>query len=177
MRSPSICGELYSEITQAHLSDINMETKQIKLCTGRVVGISDKLIDVATWAAVEDIYQSHGEQHRKYEYKESGTDLLFKTLKSGDKGEKNDLANRAQVLNRRYIKGLNAVGLTRQLTSKRLMVSGKIHYMKEMMKKEGMTLDELLATKAEEINTRYPVEKIYSNVLFGLKYRQLFESF
>ena len=81
-----------------------METKQIKLCTGRVVGISDRLIDVATWAAVEDIYQSYGEQDRKYEYKESGTDLLFKTLKSGDKGEKNDLANRAQVLNRRYIK-------------------------------------------------------------------------
>ena len=169
-----IAGELFSEITQARLGDIDMAAKAMKLCTGRVVNVSGKLIDVARWAAEEDYYRSYGVQERVHPYREEGTDVIFKTIAHKEGSEENDLVNKAQVLSRRYIKSLESVGLPRTLTPKRLMMSGKLHYIKGIVEKEGIPVEELLLKRGKEIDERYPVEKAKSTLLFMKKWGKYF---
>ena len=170
-----IAGEQFCEITEAHLSDIDMKAKTMRLCTGRVVDVSDKLIDVARWAAEEDSYQAYGVQDRVLSYREAGTDLLFKTIHNKERNDKNNQKNNSQILSRRYIKGLESVGMTRMLTTKRLMMSGKLDYIKRLMKREGLTLDEVLRTRTNEIDERYPVERTKSIPIFMKKYGNYFK--
>ena len=174
--TPAIAGELFCDITQAHFSDIDVETKTMKLFSGRTVDVSLKLIDVAELAANEEIYYSYGKQKKELPYREINTDVIFKTIGGINlMNETNSLINQAQSLSRRFIRGLDFVGLPRQLTAKRLMVSGKLDYMKGIYNKEEMPLEQFLKERGEEIDERYPVEKIRSIPMFMRKYGEYFK--
>ena len=167
-----ISGEFYREITAARLCDIDMEMKRIKLCTGREIPISDKLIDVATWAANEESYVAYG-TGRIYPYrKDDPDDLLFKITGFKQKVEERDIINTSQVMIRRYVKGLAFMGLPRQLTTKRLAVSGKIDYIRKLMKEENLSAEECIRLHREEIDSRYPVERLKSTPIFLKKYEK-----
>ena len=171
-----IAGELFCDITQAHFSDIDVETKTMKLFSGRTVDVSLKLIDVAELAANEEIYHTYGKQPKDLPYREVGTDLIFKTIGGMNlMNENNSLINQAQSLSRRFIRGLDFVGLPRQLTAKRLMVSGKLAFIKGLYNKEEMPLEQFLKERGEEIDERYPVEKIRSIPMFMRKYGEYFK--
>ena len=174
-----ICGKWYEEITSANLSDIhrgegNLAGGIMKLCTGRLVPVTPKFIDVANLAAEEKTYQSYMESGAVYKYRECPGGQLFKMSKNRAENLENDQKNKAQVLNRRYNHAIDFMGLPRQLTAKRLMVSGKLEYIKGIMVREGLPLEETIRKYADEINDRYPVEKFKgSYAAFMRKYRRI----
>ena len=61
------------------------------------------------------------------------------------------------------------------MTCKRLAMSGKLNYMKEIMVRENLTVEQVIRLHREEIDYRYPVEKLKSMSLFMKKYGKHFE--
>ena len=167
-----ICGKQFEEITKAKPSDISGNV--IHLCTGRIVAITSKLREVAESAATEEIYQSYGESGYGFKYR-ADDDYICKMVNNKRQNDGNDDKNRAQVLGRRYVNAVNYAGLPRQLTPKRLIVSGKIDYIKRIMEREGLPLEETLRKHREEIDYIYPVERLKSIPLFMKKYQKIIE--
>lgn len=177
-----IVGTGYIEITHAKYSDIDLEKKEIHLCTGRVLPVSSKLIDVAKWASEEENYHLYNDSlGRTFQYKDDDSaDLLFKGIKSGntmkkrsDTGSSN---SRAILVIRRFRNVQDYLGLPRQLTPKKLLLSGKINYMKNLMKKEDLSLEEVIKKHGEEIDYIYQTSVFNGNpASFIRKYGMFFE--
>ena len=68
------------------------------------------------------------------------------------------------------------LGLPRQLTPKKLLLSGKINYMKNLMKKEDLSLEEVIKKYGKEIDYIYQTSVFNGNpAAFIRKYRMFFE--
>lgn len=166
-------GDKFEEITKAKLNDIENHT--IHLCTGRTISVSSKFIEAAENAANEREYITNGKGGTEIanDFTEEDDGLIFKRLKRKLVTTGNVDHNRAQVLSRRFIKAEDAAGISRQMTPKRLMVSGKIHYIKELAKKENATdMRDFLLINKEEIDYKYPVAALKSVSMFLEKYSQ-----
>lgn len=164
-----ICGAEFCEITEAKISDV--EENIIHLCTGRDLKISSKLKDVIAETAMETTYETFGENQRIFPYRLEDSDKIFKMVRnvSGSASGK--------TVSKRYARCADAIGISRLITPKRLMLSGKFHYIKEVMRKEGLTIDEFLANDryVEEVNRIFEVDKIRSKMTFKNKYARVFE--
>jgi len=56
-----------------------------------------------------------------------------------------------------------------------MMLSGKIHFINEIMKRENIPIEEAIIKYKDEINFRYDVDKIISPTVFLRKYSQYFK--
>lgn len=166
-------GDKFEEITKAKLSDIENHT--IHLCTGRTISVSSKFIEAAENAASEAEYITNGKGGSEIanDFTEEDNGLIFRRLKRKLVTTGNVDHNRAQVLSRRFTKAEDAAGISRQMTPKRLMVSGKIHYIKELAKKENATdMRDFLLINREKIDSKYPVAALKSVSMFLEKYEK-----
>ena len=164
-------GDKFEEITKAKLSDIDDHT--IRLCTGRTISVSSKFIEASENAASEAEYITNGKGGSEIanDFTEEDDGLIFRRLKRKLVTTGNVDHNRAQVLSRRFIKAEDAAGISRQMTPKRLMVSGKIHYIKELAKNENVTdMRDFLLINKEVIDYKYPVAALKSVSMFLEKY-------
>lgn len=167
-----ICGIRYSEMTNATIADIH--GNMISLCSGREIPISSKLKDIAEFAVTEESYQTYGDTGKSIKYSDLNTaDIIFKVAKKNRPGN-NDSAM-TQIVCRRFGKATKYMGLPNRMTPKNMMLSGKIHFIKEIMKRENLPGEKVIVEYRDEINSRYDVDKIISPTVFLRKYGQYFE--
>ena len=168
-------GELFKEITAAKDGDIEGHT--IHLCTGRDLEITSKTIEAAEAALAEEEYVIVTDDREKtLPYRAEDDGYYFRRIRNHSGETQNELANKAQALSRRFIKAETSIGLSRKMTPKRLLLSGKINFIKQIMKREGDNdLERVLRNHREEIDARYPVERLKSVRMFVQKYGVFFE--
>lgn len=167
-----ICGIRYSEMTSLTIDDIS--GNKVTLRSGRVLPISDKLKEIAEFAATEESYQTYGPAGKVVKYSDlNSSGAIFKVIKKNR--PISDDSSMVQVVCRRFVKALDYLGLPKRMTIKNLMVSGKLNFIKCIMKREGKTVEEVIVDNRDEINARYDVDQIKSSAVFLRKYRQYFE--
>lgn len=167
-----ICGIRYSEMTSLKIDDISGNKATLR--SGRVLTISDKLKEIAEFAAAEESYQTYGPAGKVVKYSDlNSSGAIFKVIKKNRPIA--DDSSMVQVVCRRFVKALDYLGLPKRMTIKNLMVSGKLNFIKCIMEREGKTVEEVIVDNRDEINARYDVDQIKSSAVFLRKYRQYFE--
>ena len=167
-----ICGIRYSEMVNAIIDDIDGDV--ISLCSGRVIPISDKLKEIAEFAAAEESYQTYGPSGKCIKYSDlNPSGAIFKVVKKNRPIA--DDSSMVQIVCRRFVKALDYLGLPKRMTIKNMILSGKINFIKEIMNREGKSIEEVIIDNRDEINARYNIDQIKSSAVFLRKYRQYFE--
>lgn len=167
-----ICGIRYTEMTNATINDIHGD--KINLCSGRELPISDKLKEIANFAATEESYQTYGVTGKCIKYSDlNPNDIIFKVAKKNR--PITDDSSMVQIVCRRFVKAVDYMGLPKRMTIKNLILSGKIHLIKEIMQRENKSIEEVIIDNRDEINARYNIDEIKSSAVFLRKYRQYFE--
>ena len=167
-----ICGIRYTEMTHAKITDIHGD--MISLCSGRKIPISSKLKDISMLATEEESYQTYGISGRSIKYSDfNASDVIFKLAKKNRPGD--DDSAMTQIVCRRFTKAKEYLGMQDRMTIKNMMLSGKIHFINEIMKRENIPIEEVIIKYKDEINFRYDVDKIISPTVFLRKYSQYFK--
>lgn len=167
-----ICGIRYSEMVNAIIDDIDGD--MISLCSGRVIPISDKLKEIAEFAAAEESYQTYGPSGKCIKYSDlNPSGAIFKVVKKNRPIA--DDSSMVQIVCRRFVKAVDYLGLPKRMTIKNMILSGKINFIKEIMEREGKSIEEVIVDNRDEINARYNIDQIKSSAVFLRKYRQYFE--
>lgn len=167
-----ICGIRYSEMVNATIDDIDGDV--ISLCSGRVIPISDKLKEIAEFAVAEESYQTYGPSGKCIKYSDlNPSGAIFKVVKKNRPIA--DDSSMVQIVCRRFVKALDYLGLPKRMTIKNMILSGKINFIKEIMEREGKSIEEVIVDNRDEINARYNIDQIKSSAVFLRKYRQYFE--
>ena len=137
-------GKEWEEVANARLSDINLDTNVITLCTGRQLKISDELKNYAIEASKEEFIHTATK-----EYKVSPTepsDLIVKTK------------NRKNADDASYRKGIRCfIRVNKMLkdegivaTAANIENSGKIEFVNERASEADMTAEDWLSIKENE---------------------------
>ena len=167
-----ICGIRYSEMVNAIIDDIDGDV--ISLCSGRVIPISDKLKEIAEFAAAEESYQTYGPSGKCIKYSDlNPSGAIFKVVKKNHPIA--DDSSMVQIVCRRFVKAVDYLGLPKRMTIKNMILSGKINFIKEIIEREGKSIEEVIVDNRDEINARYNIDQIKSSAVFLRKYRQYFE--
>ena len=167
-----ICGIRYSEMVNATIDDIDGD--EISLCSGRVIPISDKLKEIAEFAVAEESYQTYGPSGKCIKYSDlNPSGAIFKVVKKNRPIA--DDSSMVQIVCRRFVKALDYLGLPKRMTIKNMILSGKINFIKEIIEREGKSIEEVIVDNRDEINARYNIDQIKSSAVFLRKYRQYFE--
>ena len=167
-----ICGIRYSEMVNAIIDDIDGDV--ISLCSGRVIPISDKLKEIAEFAAAEESYQTYGPSGKCIKYSDlNPSGAIFKVVKKNRPIA--DDSSMVQIVCRRFVKAVDYLGLPKRMTIKNMILSGKINFIKEIIEREGKSIEEVIVDNRDEINARYNIDQIKSSAVFLRKYRQYFE--
>ena len=167
-----ICGIRYSEMVNAIIDDIDGDV--ISLCSGRVIPISDKLKEIAEFAVAEESYQTYGPSGKCIKYSDlNPSGAIFKVVKKNRPIA--DDSSMVQIVCRRFVKAVDYLGLPKRMTIKNMILSGKINFIKEIMEREGKSIEEVIIDNRDEINARYNIDQIKSSAVFLRKYRQYFE--
>lgn len=167
-----ICGIRYSEMVNAIIDDIDGD--MISLCSGRAIPISDKLKEIAEFAAAEESYQTYGPSGKCIKYSDlNPSGAIFKVVKKNRPIA--DDSSMVQIVCRRFVKAVDYLGLPKRMTIKNMILSGKINFIKEIMEREGKSIEEVIVDNRDEINARYNIDQIKSSAVFLRKYRQYFE--
>jgi hypothetical protein len=130
---------------------------------------------VCQWAAEEKEYIPYKETRRTFGYKEDQpSDALFKMTNSGKAptgaGQKN------QAVLKRYRIIMDYLGLPRRMTPKKMMLSGKLNYIKELMKRENLSFENCVRKYEKKIDYIYPCYAIRGSVIpFIRKYEMYCE--
>ena len=139
-------GKEWEELANARLSDIDIDTNTIRLCTGRELQISDRLISYATEASkATHIYSPDGSREYKVSPLEE-EDLIIKT-----KIRKNaeDTSYRKGI--RCFVRAnklLNSEGIV--ATAANIENSGKIEFVNEKASEADMSAEEWLSIRENE---------------------------
>lgn len=173
-----MCGEEYREITFAKSEDVTGNT--IRLCTGRKIDVSSKFIEVAMAAAEEERYYEFGKKNKAVPFRSGVEDdgYFFRRIKRSylPSEDSNLVHTKSQILARRFGKSIKYLGLPIQITPKKIILSGKLNYIKGIMEKEGETdLKKVLMTHKEEIDCKYSAYKLRTIPVFIEKYSWFFE--
>lgn len=167
-----ICGIRYSEMVNAIIDDI--DGGEISLCSGRVIPISDKLKEIAEFAAAEESYQTYGPSGKCIKYSDlNPSGAIFKVVKKNRPIA--DDSSMVQIVCQRFVKAVDYLGLPKRMTIKNMILSGKINFIKEIMGRECKSIEEVIIDNRDEINARYNIDQIKSSAVFLRKYRQYFE--
>ena len=166
-----ICGPRYQEMTCARYDDI--EGDVIKLCTGREVTITSKLKEIAWEASTENQWQSYKEGGRLCKFSDlEPSDLIFKTTRRRSPFPP---GASIQVVQQRYKSTKDFMGLPQRLTIKNLLLSGKIHYIKQLMVEQKTGVEDVVTKNKDVINARYTNDKIMTTVDFVRRYGTYFQ--
>lgn len=167
-----ICGIRYSEMAEAKIDAIH--GNRISLCSGRELLISDKLKEIAEYAAAEETFQTYGPTGKCIKYSDlNPSGAIFKFAKKNNANA--GVTAMTQIVGRRFVKAVDYTGLPKQMTVKNLMVSGKLNFIKGIMAREGKAIEDVIVDNRDEINAQYNVDTIKSSAVFLRKYKQYFD--
>lgn len=134
-------------LINAGVSDLN--GNKLRLHDGRIIIISDELRHIILMAAEETTWISTKKQQREYDYIPSD-----KIIRSID--VKNPQTNMMLLLGGRFRGGLNYMGLPSEISRKDIMESGRLDYIRRIMKEKNLSLDNVLHSDIRNvIETRY----------------------
>lgn len=151
-----IDGENHQEIIQMKVSDIDRANKQIRLCTGRTVNVSDELIDYAIEAdgclvyraihknALRDFPLTPGERIYKDNYNVVYDDDEYKS---------------GRRLYNRLKKIFEYLGVE-FLTIKMLIRSGKLYYIDSRLKELNISIEDYVANYSQELANQYGITRV-----------------
>lgn len=141
-------GTNYEELTCARFSDIDVKNRKIKLCTGRIIDISPKLIGIAEDASKEEFYYGSTESQRKYPLIPNG-DEIYKDI-DNKLVNTGDVAVKGRRVNRTFARLRKELGLSEYISLKKLKYSGMINLLNKLAEKYNVT----------------PIEALYDNEIF-----------
>ena len=138
-----IYGKQYQEIRQLYYKDFNKN--KVKLCTGRELTVSDKLVELAKESSETYTYLTSDNRERKYKLDE-GRCFKFPEITSTE-GEVIYISKRLGLIKKEY----DYYFAKRDL----LKESGRIDMIKGLMKKNDWTAEECVRNKLKDIEYRY----------------------
>lgn len=153
-----IHGKRDIELQNIKLDDIDEKNKTIKLCTGRDLTFSDRLLKLAISSC------------NTYEYS-----LTYKTYKLVDDGEKYALKQMERINSKRDpVKVFYTIKSTYGFlySQNSIMESGRIDMIKNLMKQDNLSAEETIIKYKAQIEYRYG--KINSIPTFLIKYGEFF---
>ena len=137
-----LAGRSMRDIVDIKKSDINLQTKELWLQSGKSVILSDKLLNYLLQAFDETIYACYGTTGRKKRV--YGTDCLYKERDNAHAMDSDDKFFR--WIYRRVTNYKNHLNYDR-LTMKNISTSGMCYYLKKGMDETGLDLRSYLKTK------------------------------
>ena len=142
-------GENYCELVNLKMSDFN--GNKVKLCTGRELTVSSKLVTLAEKSNEEKLYYS---LTKKREFPFLDEDLIIKNYPNC---KLDDPFNKGRRIYNRVKRNFNEIGIDKFMRPKSLVDSGKINYINTRSKKLGITAKEFIYTPeyAEEVRYRF----------------------
>ena len=168
-----ICGFMYKEMTNLRTGDI--VGNDANLCSGRVVQITDKLKEVIDYASKETQYQTYGRTGRVIKMSdEEPSDIIFK-MTSKVKGGNRDDELIVQIVNRRFDATKKYLGLPNKVTAKTITLSGKLDFIRRLMKMTDLPFEEAVTKYRDTINQAYTVEPIKTPGEFIRRYKEYFD--
>ncbi len=159
-----IKGDYCSEIT--HLKTTDIDGRYIILPTRRIV-ISDMLRELCYRSAEEVEYLPFYREDLVTYLDNSDETLIFKQNK---KRVYYDDRHMDRCVTGRYKVISKYLGFPEKLTSKKLIISGKLEFIKGLCREEGKRVEDIITEKRELINNQYTTEKIKSAREFMEKY-------
>lgn len=142
------------------ISDLN--GNELHLHDGRTILISDELYHIILMAAEETTWISNKSKQREYEYVPS--DKIIRII-----NRKNPQTNMMLLLGGRFRGGLNLMGLPSEISRKDIMESGRLDYIRRVMKENNISLDNVLHSAIkEDIDIRYG--KIQNTITYANTY-------
>ena len=142
-------GENYCELVNLKMSDFN--GNKVKLCTGRELTISSKLVGLAEESNIEMEYCSLAKE-RKFPF--LNEDLIIKNYPNC---RLNDPYNKGRRIYNRVKRNFTEIGIDKFMKPKSLVDSGRIDYINTRSKELGITAREFIYTPeyAEEVRYRF----------------------
>lgn len=155
----------FEDIVNAYLSDIDRKTNTMKLHSGRIVHVSDKLIDIAEESSHAKEYCSLN--GRSKGLIDDGT-IIKRNINSKSSQEYALGRNVYQSL----VRSFDVLGIGQYMTANKLIISGQIQMIKDESNKLNITPKDYLYTHKKEIENQYGTNIVAHNFL--LKYSDYF---
>ena len=167
-----IKGQEFCEIVNLKMSDFN--GNKVKLCTGREIEVSDKLIELAKDSDATLEYYSTTETQTK----------IVPLLDDGYivKGQPNCLEDtndfqKGRRIYRKVWRVVKLLGVNKYMKPNSFVESGKIDYILNRVKEEDITPKQFLydADKCEEFKNKFDITNFSDRKKYYLKYKDFFE--
>lgn len=157
-------GENYCELVNLKMSDFN--ENKVKLCTGRELTVSSKLVELAEESNSEMEYCSLIKE-RKFPF--LNEDLIVKNYPNC---RLDDPYNKGRRIYNRVYRNFKEIGVDKFMKPKSLLDSGKIDYINTRCKELGITAREFIYTQkyAEEVRYRFGYDLTQYKFIFTKKY-------
>ena len=157
-------GENYCELFNLKMSDFN--GNKVKLCTGRELKVSSKLVALAEESDKENIYYSLVKERRFPFLNE------YLIIKNYPNCRQDDPYNKGKRIYHRVKRNFKEIGVDKYMKPKSLVDSGKIDYINTRSKELGITAKEFIYTPeyAEEVRYRFGYDLQRLRVSFINKY-------
>ena len=163
-----IRGETFCELVNLKMSDFNGNT--VKLCTGRELTISDKLVELAEKSnKTTDYYAVKGASSKMFSFLDEN--LIVKNMYNCMSGT--DTFNKGQRIYRRLLRNFEYLGISKWMKASSLENSGIIDYINTRCKELKITAKEFLYSDyVKEVDYKYDTNLKANKALFYRKYEK-----
>lgn len=160
-----IKGKEYCEILELKLSDINVDTKEVTLCTGRTIKVSQRFISICQEADRQVDYVNYSEN------KEIVRHLIPSITIYKEKFNSRGI-DKPRTLYNTLLRCIKYLGLSNYLSINSIYHSGLIHHLNIIAEKCGMSVEDLLndPQARKEVVNKYNFN-IDARKRFLLKYK------
>jgi len=168
-----IKGKEFCEIYNLRLSDFDLEKNKVKLCTGRVISVSDKLIEIAKESAIKYDYTAVTQNEIKTIpfWEDEYSDLIVKNYPNCS----TDVSSfqKGRRIYNKITRNFKMLGIDQWMKPNSLAESGKIDFVKTRAKELGITpYNYLYSYHVNELIEKYDCS---INILFYKKYKDILE--
>ena len=163
-----ISGENYCELANLKMSDF--DGNKVKLCTGRELTVSSKLVDLAEKSNRETKYYAVGSaKGRTLNFLDEN--LIIKNVYNSKSDTPYDKGKR---IYHRMKRNFTALGVEKYMKPRALLDSGKIDYINRRSEELGITARDFIFTKeyADEVKSRFGFDLNHFKFNFIDKYKE-----
>lgn len=151
----------FEDIVNACFSDIDRRTNTMKLHSGRIVHVSDKLIEIAEESSQTDEYYC---LHRASKKLINDGTIIKRNINSKSSQEYTLGRNVYASL----VRSFSILGIDQYMTANKLAISGQIQMIKDKSKKLNISPKDYIYSYKEEIENQYGIRIVSRSFL--LKY-------
>jgi len=161
-----IKGENFNELVNLRISDF--DGNKVKLCTGRELIVSDKLIELAKASDITEVYYAYGSAtFRKYKF--IPEDLIIKNYPNCQNDSEG--YHKGRRIYKRLMRIFDYFEVSNWMKANSLTESGKIDYINTRSKELGITGKEFMYSEYyKEISERFDCDFFLQRSSFYKKY-------